>query len=203
MSKHLVSNMENIGEYIRRLRENKGEPLRKVAAYLDVDQAILSKIERGKRKATKQQIVKLAKYFGEDLKKMLIVYLSDRILYEVQEEDYAKEAIKVAEERIEYMTFKILDRDKIIKQIKNRLKQFSKVSSAWIYGSFSREEDGPGSDIDIAVKTDEGFSYFDLAEIQYQLENEVNRKIDVGFIDSFKPHIFRNVEPDLRLIYER
>jgi len=195
--------MENIGEYIRRLRENKGEPLRKVAAYLDVDQAILSKIERGKRKATKQQIVKLAKYFGEDLKKMLIVYLSDRILYEVQEEDYAKEAIKVAEERIEYMTFKILDRDKIIKQIKNRLKQFSKVSSAWIYGSFSREEDGPGSDIDIAVKTDEGFSYFDLAEIQYQLENEVNRKIDVGFIDSFKPHIFRNVEPDLRLIYER
>ena len=195
--------MESIGEYIRRLRENKGEPLRKVAAYLDVDQAVLSKIERGKRKATKQQVIKLAKYFGEDQKKMLIVYLSDRILYEVQEEDYAKEALKVAEERIEYMAFKTLDRDKIIKQIKNKLKQFSKVSSAWIYGSFSREDDRPGSDIDIAVKTDEGFSYFDLAEIQYQLENEVNRKIDVGFIDSFKPNIFRNVKPDLRLIYER
>jgi len=195
--------MESIGEYIRRLRENKGEPLRKVAAYLDVDQAILSKIERGKRKATKQQVVKLAKYFGEDKKKMLIVYLSDRILYEVQEEDYAKEALKVAEERIEYMAYKTLDRDKIIKRIKNRLKQFSKVSSAWIYGSFSREDDRPGSDIDIAIKTDNGFSYFDLAEIQYQLENEVNRKIDVGFIDSFKPHIFRNVEQDLKLIYER
>lgn len=105
--------MESIGEYIRRLRENKGEPLRKVAAYLDVDQAILSKIERGKRKATKQQIVKLAKYFGEDLKKMLIVYLSDRVLSEVQEEDYAKEALKVAEERIEYMAFKTLNKDKI------------------------------------------------------------------------------------------
>ena len=195
--------MESIGEYIRRLRENKGEPLRKVAAYLDVDQAILSKIERGKRKATKQQVVKLAKYFGEDKKKMLIVYLSERILYEVQEEDYAKEALKVAEERIEYMAYKTLDRDKIIKRIKNRLKQFSKVSSAWIYGSFSREDDRPGSDIDIAIKTDNGFSYFDLAEIQYQLENEVNRKIDVGFIDSFKPHIFRNVEQDLKLIYER
>ncbi len=195
--------MESIGEYIRRLRENKGEPLRKVAAYLDIDQAVLSKIERGKRKATKEHIVKLAKYFGEDEKKMLIVYLSDRILYEVQAEDYAKEALKIAEERIEYMAFKTLDRDKVIKQIKNKLKQFSKVNSAWIYGSFSREDDRPGSDIDIAVKTDKGFSYFDLAEIQYQLENEVNRKIDVGFIDSFKPHIFRNVEPDLKLIYER
>lgn len=195
--------MESIGELIRRLRENKGEPLRKVAAYLDIDQAVLSKIERGKRKTNKEQVVKLAKYFGEDEKKMLIVYLSDRILYEVQEEDYAKEALKVAEEKIEYKAFKTLDRNKIIKQIKNKLMQFSKVSSAWIYGSFSREDGRPGSDIDIAVKTDEGFSYFDLAEIQYQLENEVNRKIDVGFIDSFKPHILRNVEPDLRLIYER
>lgn len=195
--------MESIGEYIRRLRKNKGEPLRKVAAYLDVDQAILSKIERGKRKATKQQIVKLAKYFEEDLKKMLIVYLSDRILYKVQEEDYAKEALKFAEERIEYKTFKTLNRDEIIKQINNKLKQFSKVSGAWIYGSFSREDDRQVSDIDIAVKTDEGFSYSDLAEIQYQLENEVNRKIDVGFIDSFKSHIFKNVEQDLRLIYER
>lgn len=195
--------MESIGELIRRLRENKGEPLRKVAAYLDIDQAVLSKIERGKRKTNKEQVVKLAKYFGEDEKKMLIVYLSDRILYEVQEEDYAKEALKVAEEKIEHKAFKTLDRNKIIKQIKNKLMQFSKVSSAWIYGSFSREDGRPGSDIDIAVKTDEGFSYFDLAEIQYQLENEVNRKIDVGFIDSFKPHILRNVEPDLRLIYER
>ncbi|MBE9510519.1 MAG: helix-turn-helix transcriptional regulator, partial [Bacteroidetes bacterium] len=123
--------MESIGELIRRLRENKGEPLRKVAAYLDVDQAVLSKIERGKRKANKEQVVKLAKYFGEDEKKMLIVYLSDRILYEVQDENYAKEALKVAEERIEYKAFKTLDRDKIIKKIENKLKQFSKVSSAW------------------------------------------------------------------------
>lgn len=195
--------MESIGEYIRRLRKNKGEPLRKVAAYLDIDQAILSKIERGKRKVTKQQVIKLAKYFGEDQKKMLIAYLSDRILYELQDENYAKEALGIAEEKIEYKAFKALDRKKIIKQINNKLKQFSKVSSAWIYGSFSREDDRPGSDIDIAVKTDEGFSYFDLAEIQYQLENEVNRKIDVGFIDSFKPHIFKNVEQDLRLVYER
>ena len=123
--------MESIGEYIRRLRENKGEPLRKVAAYLDIDQAVLSKIERGKRKATKEHIVKLAKYFGEDEKKMLIVYLSDWILYEVQAEDYAKEALKIAEERIEYMAFKTLDRDKIIKQIKNKL--FNNNSSSYYF----------------------------------------------------------------------
>ena len=195
--------MQNIGELIRTLREKEGLPLRKVAAFLDIDQAVLSKIERGQRKLTKEQVIKLADFYDYNEKEMLITFLSDRIMYEIGEEDYAKEALKVAKEKIEYKVFKTIDRSKIIKQIVNKLKQFSKVSNAWIYGSFSREDDGPGSDIDIAVKTDEGFSYFDLAEIQYQLENEVNRKIDVGFIDSFKPHIFKNVESDLKMIYER
>ncbi len=195
--------MQNIGELIRTLREKEGYPLRKVAAFLDIDQAILSKIERGKRKLNKEQVIKLADFFNYNEKEMLITFLSDKIIYEVENEDYAKEALKVAEEKIEYKTFKALDRDKIIKQITNKLKQFSKISNAWVYGSFSREDDLPKSDIDIAVKTDKDFSYFDLAEIQYQLENEVKRKIDIGFIDSFKPHIFKNVKPDLKLIYER
>ena len=195
--------MQNIGELIRTLREKERYPLRKVAAFLDIDQAVLSKIERGQRKFTKEQVIKLADFFNYNEKEMLIIFLSDRIIYEIGNEDYAKEALKVAEEKIEYKAFKALDRDKIIKQIINKLKQFSKVNNAWIYGSFSREDDRHRSDIDIAVKTDKGFSYFDLAEIQHQLENEVNRKIDIGFIDAFKPHIFKNIKPDLKLIYER
>jgi hypothetical protein len=35
------------------------------------------------------------------------------------------------------------------------------------------------------VTTDEGFGYFDLAEIQFQLEKEGQRRIDIGYIDSF------------------
>ncbi|MEA1872946.1 MAG: helix-turn-helix domain-containing protein [Bacteroidota bacterium] len=195
--------MQNIGELIRMLRGKEGYPLRKVAAFLDIDQAVLSKIERGQRKLSKEQVIKLSDFFNYNEKEMLITFFSDQIIYEIGNEEYAKEALKVAEQKIEYKVFKALDRNKIIKQIKNKLTQFSKVSSAWIYGSFSREDDMPKSDIDIAIKTDEGFSYFDLAEIQYQLEKEVNRKIDVGFISSFKPHILKNVKPDLKLIYER
>ena len=111
--------------------------------------------------------------------------------------------MKIAEEQIEYKTFVAVDRRKIISKITEILNQFSEVQMAWIYGSFSRKDDGPGSDIDIAVKTDEGFSYFDLAEIQYRLENEVKRKVDIGFIDSFNPGILENVKQDLKLIYER
>jgi predicted nucleotidyltransferase len=53
------------------------------------------------------------------------------------------------------------------------------------------------------VKTDEGFSYFDLAEIKFQLENGLMRNVDIGFIDSFKPYILENVKRDLKLIFER
>ena len=195
--------MQSIGELIRSLREKEGYPLRKVAAFLDIDQAILSKIERGQRKLSKGQLLKLADFFDYNEKEMLVIFLRDRILYEIGDEEYAKDALKLAEDKIEYIAFKSLNRDLIINQIRKILKQFSKVNNAWIYGSFAREDDGPKSDIDVAIKTDSGFSYFDLAEIQYQLENEVNRKIDIGFIDSFKSNIFQNVEPDLRMIYER
>jgi predicted nucleotidyltransferase len=160
-------------------------------------------MERGLRKISKEQVVKLASFFRYDEKKMLLIYLSDRIIYEIGEEKYAVEALNIAEKLIEYKTFTPLDRKQIITKIIQILKQFPKVSKAWLYGSFSRKDDGPESDIDIALKTDEGFSYFDLAEIKYQLEEAVKRKFDLGFIDSFKPSILETVKNDLEVIYER
>lgn len=48
--------MDSFGEYIRELREAKGFPLRKVAAELDIDTSILSKIERNERTASIEMI---------------------------------------------------------------------------------------------------------------------------------------------------
>jgi len=195
--------MQRIGSLIRKLREEKGYPLRKVAAYLDIDQAILSKIERGHRKIKKEQVSKLAGFFNYDEREMLLVYLSDRVLYEVGEDANALEALKIAEKVLEYRTFSTIDRNQTIDKIREVTTQFPKVIKVWIYGSFARRDDGPGSDIDIAVETEKGFSYFDLAGLQYRLEEELNRRVDIGFINSFKPEILENVEKDLILIYER
>lgn len=96
--------MLSIGEQIRKLREDQGLPLRKVAAELDIDQSILSKIERGERKASKEQIIQIARIFKADKKELLINYLSDRVLYDLKDEDLAADALKVAEEKIKYMT---------------------------------------------------------------------------------------------------
>ena len=96
--------MLSIGEQIRKLREGQGLPLRKVAAELDIDQSILSKIERGERKASKEQIIQIARIFKVDEKELLINYLSDRVLYDLKDEDLATDALKVAEKKINYMT---------------------------------------------------------------------------------------------------
>jgi transcriptional regulator with XRE-family HTH domain len=93
---------QTTGELIRKLREEKELPLRKIAAQLDIDTSFLSKIERSERKATKEQIHKLEEIFEVEKDYLMIPYLSEKIYYELSEEDCAAEVLKVAEERVKY-----------------------------------------------------------------------------------------------------
>lgn len=98
-----VMSTETIGEKLRHIREEKELPLRKVAALLDIDVAILSKMERGERKITKEVVLKLADIYDYNADQLLVSFLSDKILYEIQDEDLGIEALKVAEERAKYI----------------------------------------------------------------------------------------------------
>jgi len=91
-----VMSTETIGEKLRHIREEKELPLRKVAALLDIDVAILSKMERGERKITKEVVLKLADIYDYNGDELLVSFLSDKILYEIQDEDLVIEALKVA-----------------------------------------------------------------------------------------------------------
>jgi len=104
--KSYLIKMDNLGDIIRKLREEKKLPLRTVAAYLDIDQAILSKIERGQRKISRDQVVKLATYFEAKEDDLLVAWLSDKLVYELADEDLALKALQVAEEKIKYITSK-------------------------------------------------------------------------------------------------
>lgn len=100
-----IENMstKTIGEKLRHIREEKELPLRKVSALLDIDVAILSKMERGERKFTKEVVLKLADIYEYNADELLVSFLSDKILYEIQNEDLGIEALKVAEERAKYI----------------------------------------------------------------------------------------------------
>jgi predicted nucleotidyltransferase len=195
--------MNSLGTMIRNLRKERKLPLREVAGFLDMDQAILSKIERGQRNISRDQVIHLADYFKVSQEDLLVAWLSDKIMYTIGEEDSGLKALQMAEEQVAYRTFQKTDRKAVHIQIQKVIKTFPAIRKAWIYGSFSRGDDRPDSDIDIAIEADDSFSYFDLAEIQHQIEQAIHRKVDIGFIDAFKPHIRKNVEPDLKLVYER
>ena len=94
---------KTIGEKLRHIREEKELPLRKVAALLDIDVAILSKMERWERRITKEVVLKLANIYDYNADDLLVSFLSDKILYEIQDEDLGIEALKVAEEKAKYI----------------------------------------------------------------------------------------------------
>ena len=97
---------KSTGEILRAKREEKGLLLRQVAAKLDIDTAILSKIERSERKASKEQIIKLAEILDLKEEDLLVQYLSENILYEIKDEELGQKALKVAEQRMKYITKK-------------------------------------------------------------------------------------------------
>ena len=94
---------DTIGEKLRQLREQNNLPLRKVAALIDIDVAILSKMERGERKLTKEVVLKLSNIYKYSADDLLVLFLSDKIMYEIQDEELGEKALKVAEERIKYL----------------------------------------------------------------------------------------------------
>ncbi len=95
---------KSTGEILRGKREEKGLLLRHVSAELDIDTAILSKIERSERKATKEQILKLAEILDLDKDDLLVQYLSEKILYEIKDEELGSKALKVAEQKMKYIS---------------------------------------------------------------------------------------------------
>ncbi|WP_395092839.1 helix-turn-helix domain-containing protein [Vaginella massiliensis] len=98
-----MSTETTIGEKLRELRESKELPLRRVSALLDIDVAILSKMERGERKLSKDIVLKLADIYGHNADELLVLFLSDKIMYEIQDEDLGEKALKVAEQRVKYL----------------------------------------------------------------------------------------------------
>ncbi len=196
--------MNSLGDYIRKLREEKELPLRTVAAYLDIDQAILSKIERNQRKASRKQVVKLAEYFKVKKNDLIIAWLSDKLVYEVEDEETALQALQVAEEKINYPK-KTVNRETIKKKIRDYFAKDARVSKAWLFGSFARGENDSKSDIDLMIEVPAliKFSLFDLSDIQYQLELKLLYKVDVVMSEAVNSRLMERMKKDLTLVYER
>lgn len=98
---------KTFGESIKKLREEKRLPLREVAEALGIDTSMLGKIEKNSRRPTKELINKIADYFKVSDENLLVAFVSDKVAYEVlEEEELSSEIFKVAEEKVKYLKVK-------------------------------------------------------------------------------------------------
>lgn len=82
---------------IRQLREERKLLQRHLAAVLDMDTPMFSKIERGERPAKRPQVIAIAKILTADENELLTLWLADKILDVIENEtELADQALNVA-----------------------------------------------------------------------------------------------------------
>ena len=94
--------MKTFGKTVRDLREEKGLKLREAAAELKIDPSFLSRVEKGEKRPTREQVEILERLLKRPKNELVILYLSEKVIYELDGENLAIDAIQVAEKRIRY-----------------------------------------------------------------------------------------------------
>jgi len=90
-----------LGQKIKELRLENGVLQRQLASLLEIDTPMFSKIERVNRRAKRTQVVQIANYFNVDEKELLTLWVADKVLDAVKnEEELKSDAIKVAQSSI-------------------------------------------------------------------------------------------------------
>ena len=89
-------------ERIKQLREQRKLPQRKVAEALDIDGATYCKIERGERKAKREQLYMIAELLKADKDELLTLWLADQVTAVVEDEkELATKVMKIAQKNID------------------------------------------------------------------------------------------------------
>ena len=88
-------------EKIKQLREERQLPLRKLAAALDIDSATYWKIERGERRARKEQIPLIAEMLQTNSEELLKLWLADQVTAVVADEkELSSDVLKIAKQNL-------------------------------------------------------------------------------------------------------
>ena len=96
----MANKSNSLGSVIRKIRESKGLLLRQVAAALEVDTAYVSKLERGEKRTSKEQLKKLSKFLETSEEKLLELWLAEKVMTAIEGEEHGANALKIVSKRI-------------------------------------------------------------------------------------------------------
>lgn len=91
---------QSFGKRIRSLRESKGKLLRQAAADLEIDQAILSKLENGLLSPSEAIIGKLAVYYKTGIDELKVLAYAEKIVGAVGDFKHAEKVILLVKEQL-------------------------------------------------------------------------------------------------------
>lgn len=74
--------------------------LREVAAHLEIDTAMISKIEREEKSCKREHILKLAKVLESSEQELMVLWLSDSLYPIVKDEEYGLRALDQVKKRL-------------------------------------------------------------------------------------------------------
>lgn len=89
-----------LGNRLRVLREEKQIPQRQLAAALEIDTATYCKIEKGDRRAKREQVTVLADLLKVDSKELIRLWSADKVYDIIAEEEEATQILNVVAESI-------------------------------------------------------------------------------------------------------
>jgi len=93
-----------------------------------------------------------------------------------------------------------------IAEIQNKIRPVLKsygITYAGVFGSVSRGDDRPNSDVDILVKLGKPMGMFSYMKLIKDIEDLLGRKIDMVTEQSLSKFVRPYVMPELKTIYER
>ncbi|MEM6319492.1 MAG: nucleotidyltransferase domain-containing protein [Bacteroidota bacterium] len=200
-------NTITFGELIKKRRVAQKLPLREVAGAIELDQSLLSKIERNKIIAPQRVIKPLAKCLNIGYKKLQIKYLSDKLYREFKDVDFSVESFELTIKQLETQgkgTTYELEKKQFIRKI-NAYFENKPVEKAWLFGSFARNQESLDSDIDVLVRFSKPnkIDLFDYIGIRQDLEDLTGRQVDLVEEGHESEKIKPFIHADKKLIYER
>ena len=77
-----------------------------------------------------------------------------------------------------------------------------KIKSVSLIGSYSKGTSTPSSDVDLFLDLEEGFSLFDLADLQIELEKAIGKKVDL-VTKTDDAYFINHIQKEKIQLYER
>ena len=90
----------------------------------------------------------------------------------------------------------------IVNAVNSAAPQFS-IDEVSLFGSYARGEQGLSSDVDLAIRTGEGFSLFDASRFRRQISDALGVDVDVVSLNAVTGLFAENISEDGMVIYER